>query len=149
MVSDPFLAGDLGFPAVFRISDADCFQHIACIRCAEQIVGRCTAIGVPPVPKVECQPSYATAAAGLPAFVQPPRPDNILLEIKDIINMLSGLVADAHRVKKRLVVWIKAAGPSEALLIEFLVFPVFEFNRHFVPPFALGVEQDPPAGKDG
>lgn len=54
-----------------------------------------------------------------------------------------------HRVKKRLVVWIKAAGPSEALLIEFLVFPVFEFNRHFVPPFALGVEQDPPAGKDG
>ena len=139
----------MGFPAVFRVPDADCFQHIGRIRCAEQIIGRCTAVCVPPVPKVERQAGQAAAAAGLPAFFQSLLPDNILLEIKDILNMLSGFVADAHRVKKCLVVRISTSAPYKALLVKSFVIPIFELNRHFVPPFVLGVEkQDPPAGTD-
>ena len=109
-------------------ADADCFQNIAFIRCGEKIVGRCTAVLIPPVPKVECQTGQTTASAGLPTFVQPLRPDNILLEIKDILNMLSGFVADAHRVKKGLVVRISTSAPYKALLVKSFVIPIFEMD---------------------
>ena len=91
-------------------------------------MGRCTAIGVLPVPKVERQTGQTTASAGLPAFVQSLRPDNILLEIKDILNMLSGFAADAHRVKKRLVVRISTSAPYKALLVKSFVIPIFELD---------------------
>ena len=108
---------------------------------------RRAAIRVPPVPEVERQAGQATAAAGLPAFVQALRPDGILPEVEDVLNVLPGLAADAHGVEKRLVVGIKAAGPAEALLIEFLMFLIFEFDGHFVPPSGSFVQGNHRLGK--
>ena len=108
---------------------------------------RRAAIRVPPVPEVERQAGQATGAAGLPAFVHALRPDGILPEVEDVLNVLPGLAADAHGVEKRLVVGIKAAGPAEALLIEFLMFLIFEFDRHFVPPFGSFVQGNHRLGK--
>ena len=48
--------------------------------------------------------------------------------------MLEGI---AYGVEECLVVGIQAAGLSEALFVEFLVFSVFEFDRHFVPPYLV------------
>lgn len=42
---------------------------------------------------------------------------------------------------------IKAAGSSEALFIEFLMFFVFEFNRHFVPPSGSVIQGNHRLGK--
>lgn len=147
ILSGPTYAGGLGFPAVLRVPKPNRFQHVGRIRRAEQIIRRRTAIRVPPVPEVERQAGQATAAAGLPAFVQALRPDGILPEVEDVLNVLPGLAADAHGVKECLVVGIKAANPSEALFIEFLVFSVFEFDRHFVPPFGSVVQGNHRLGK--
>lgn len=147
ILSGPTHTGDLGFLAVLRVPKPNRFQHVGCIRSGEQIVRRRAAIRVPPVPEVERQAGQATAAAGLPAFVQALRPDGILPEVEDVLNMLPGLAADAHGVEKRLVVGIKAAGPAEALLIEFLMFPIFEFDRHFVPPSGSFVQGNHRLGK--
>ena len=56
--------------------------------------------------------------------------------IDDISQVPQGytVVVRTHGVEKSLVIGIKAAGPAEALLIEFLVIFVLEFDRHFVPP---------------
>ena len=112
---------------------------------------RRAAIRVPPVPEVERQAGQATGAAGLPAFVHALRPDGILPEVEDVLNVLPGLAADAHSdahsIEKSLVVGIKAAGPAEALLIEFLMFLIFEFDRHFVPPSGSFVQGNHRLGK--
>ena len=108
---------------------------------------RRAAIRVPPVPEVERQAGQGTAAAGLPAFVQALRPDGILLKIEDILDVIPGVATDAHGVKECLVVGIKAANPSEALFIEFLVFFVFEFDRHSVPPSGSVVQGNHRLGK--
>jgi len=147
ILSGPTHTGDLGFLAVLRVPKPNRLQHVGCIRSGEQIVRRRAAIRVPPVPEVERQAGQATAAAGLPAFVQALRPDGILPEVEDILNVLPGLAADAHGIEKSLVIGIKAAGPAEALLIEFLVFFVFEFDRHSVPPSGSVVQGNHRLGK--
>lgn len=91
-----------GVLAVLRVPKPNRFQHVGCIRSGEQIVRRRAAIHVPPVPEVERQAGQATAAAGLPAFVQALRPDGILPEVEDVLNVLPGLAADAHGVEKAL-----------------------------------------------
>ena len=48
---------------------------------------------------------------------------------------------------RSIPVGIKAAGPAEALLIEFLVFFVFEFDRHSVPPSGSVVQGNHRLGK--
>ena len=137
ILSGPTYAGGLGFPAVLRVPKPNRFQHGGRIRRAEQIIRRRTAIRVPPVPEVERQAGQATAPAGLPTFVQPLRPDHIVPKIIDILDVMPGVPADAHGVEESLVVGIQAAGLSEALFVEFLVFSVFEFDRHFVPPYLV------------
>ena len=69
----------------------------------------------------------ATHLSNIP-FVQPLWPDNILLEIKDILDMLSDFAADAHRVKKCLVVRISTSAPYKALLVKSFVIPIFELD---------------------
>ena len=137
ILSGPTYAGGLGFPAVLRVPKPNRFQHVGRIRRAEQIIRRRTAIRVPPVPEVERQAGQATAPAGLPAFVQPLRPDHIVPNILDLLGVIRVVSADAHGVEESRVVGIQAAGSGEALLIEFLVFAVFKFDRHFVPPYLV------------
>lgn len=134
ILSGPSYAGSLGFPAVLRVPKPNRFQHEGCIGCAEQIIGGRIAVAVPAVPQIEGQPGQTCTAAGLPTFVQSLRPDHILLKIEDILDVIPSITADTHGVEKSLVIGIKAAGPAEALLIEFLVIFVLEFDRHFVPP---------------
>ena len=62
-------------------------------------------------------------------------------------NRGGNVYIDAHGVEKRLVVGIKAAGPAKALLIEFLVFLIFEFDGHFVPPSGSFVQGNHRLGK--
>ena len=147
ILSGPSYAGSLGFPAVLRVPKPNRFQHEGCIGCAEQVIRCRIAVAVPAVPQIEGQPGQTRTAAGLPTFVQPLRPDHILLKIEDILDVIPGVAADAHGVKECLVVGIKAADPGEALLIEFLVFSVFEFNRHFVPPSGSVVQGNHRLGK--
>ena len=137
ILSGPTHTGDLGFPAVLRVPKPNRFQHVGRIRRAEQIIRRRTAIRVPPIPEVERQAGQATAPAGLPTFVQPLRPDGIVPEVEDVLDVLPGLAANAYGVEESLVVGIQAAGLSEALFVEFLVLSVFEFDRHFVPPYLV------------
>ena len=134
ILSGSTYTGGLGFPAVLRVPNPNRFQHEGRIGCAEQIIGGRIAVAVPAVPQIEGQPGQTRTAAGLPTFVQPLRPDHILLKIEDILDVIPSITADTHGVEKSLVIGIKAAGPAEALLIEFLVIFVLEFDRQFVPP---------------
>ena len=142
ILSGPTHTGDLGFLAVLRVPKPNRFQHVGCIRSGEQIVGGCTTVTVPAVPQVEGQSGQRRTAAGLPTFVQPLRSNHIVPKIENILNVIPGVAADAHDVEESLVVRIKAAGSAKALLIEFLVFFVFEFDRHLVPPCGSVIQEN-------
>lgn len=101
ILSGSTYTGGLGFPAVLRVPNPNRFQHEGRIGCAEQIIGGRIAVAVPAVPQIEGQPGQTRTAAGLPTFVQPLRPDHILLKIEDILDVIPSITADTHGVEKK------------------------------------------------
>ena len=118
MLVNYIIACTLNIIKVIRKSQANCLKIILGVPVAKDVVGRILngrqlvlislivfvglTVGTAGVPEVKCKVSGASARACLPTFVQPLSDNNVLSEIKYILNMLTAYFIEGEQISTAL-----------------------------------------------